>query len=255
MKGKTFFRLIQILLAGFIILLGSTACLAAVKNNPVVQSSATADLPEVTLQPTEEPDPFPGWVSYVNDLSQFSFYFPESWFGPDIYEVDGDLRLVIGSDVVYPYGTDRTDQIYTEKNSYYITILYRKNINNIASEDFFAGNPWVSTYAALQILEDGESIETARARDIRVKEYQLGAFSGLEYISTLSDTAQTEHFYVREIFLMDENLNVLIITGSPNNVEIGEGENWREVYQKIDQENLEILYKVVESIKIDPFIP
>jgi len=40
-----------------------------------------------------------------------------------------------------------------------------------------------------------------------VKEITLGDFQGLEYIATLSDIAQTERGYLREIMAFDENLN------------------------------------------------
>ena len=91
-------------------------------------------------------------------------------------------------------------------------------------------------------MEDGGSITTSQITDIRVREVSLGDFQGLEYIATLSDTAQTERVYIREIMAFDENLNWLRVTGSPNLVEITDPENWKDDYSRVDLANLEIFY-------------
>ncbi len=205
---------------------------------------------EITQTPTETVGPYSDWETYSNDTFKISFQYPRDWYGPDVYENETDLRLMIGSDQVYPYGTSREDQISTVENSYYITIQYRKNQNNTNPDDY-QNQPWMSGYLALLDLKDGESISTARALDIRVREVTLGAFTGLEYISTLSETAQTEHFYARRIVLFDQNMNALEISGSPNNVQIGESEDWRNVYRSIDEENYDIFRKVFESIVVE----
>jgi hypothetical protein len=202
--------------------------------------------PIVTLQ-TQPPapvsttamDPSAAWKQYTNNPFGFAFQYPSTWFGPDEYVSDETLRVSVGSDVVYPYGTDRTEQIYEIRNSYYVIIQYSKNNRNLY---------WNDTYQSLINLQDGESLSGARGKFIRVRQLDLGRFTGFEYIATLSETAQTEPVYSREVILVDEQSNLLTISGTPNNVEIGSGADWHEVYQTMDEENLSIFHKIVESI-------
>jgi hypothetical protein len=100
-------------------------------------------------------------------------------------------------------------------------------------------------------LDEGESISDIRDLAIRVRKLTLGRFEGLEYIETLSDTVLTEFYYTRHIVLFDNELNVLQITGTPNNVEIPNNEYWRDAYQTVDEFNLSLFYKVLESITIE----
>lgn len=194
-----------------------------------------------TAVPVTEAVESPLWTEYTNSTFGLSFQYPSSWFGPDEYISDQDLRLQIGSDVVYPYGTDRTEQIYEIKNSYYVTIQYSKNTQN---------DVWEETYNSLLALQDGESLSDARSQLIRVRQLSLGAFEGIEYIATLSDTAQTEPVYGRQVILFDEQSNVLTIFGTPNNVVIEDGADWRDVYRMIDEENLTLFHEIVESMTI-----
>ena len=99
-------------------------------------------------------------------------------------------------------------------------------------------------------MEDGGSISTIRSLTIRVREVKLGNFQGLEYIATLSDTAQTERVYIREIMAFDEDLNWLRITGSPNLVQISDLEKWKNDYSRVDLENLDIFTALAKSIEI-----
>lgn len=207
-----------------------------------------APQPETTITPEPTVDPFENWNSYTNDAFKISFKYPSGWYGPDVYQVDQDIRLAVGSDVVYPYGTDRLDQIYEVKNSYYILIQYRKNLNNWTLEEYNENQPWITTLLG---LEDGEAISSARALYKRVREIELGRFKGLEYIATLSESAQTEYFYSRQVILFDEDLNVLMISGSPNNVEINSDGNWQDAYQKVDEENQDVFYTLLDSIVVE----
>jgi len=197
---------------------------------------------------TDSPaDPTSGWQTYDNPSIGISFQFPSTWFGPEVYEVDGDLRVEIVSDVVYPYGTGREDQIYTLPNSYYILIQYRPNTNNLTMDDY-KNSSWISPPLGMFDLADGETRSTARSLEIKVRDLEIGRFKGVEYIATLSDTAQTERAYSRQIFLLDEQLNILMISASPNNVKIADPANWKADFQRVDEANLEILYKVIDSI-------
>ncbi len=218
---------------------------------PVENTGGKEPVLAFTETPKATVDPFMDWQIYTNENYKISIKFPPAWFGPDVYEVEDEIRLAIGSDIVFPYGTDRTEQIYDETNSYYITIQYRKNPGYVTLEEYSQNQPWLNTYLELLSLKDGESISSARAIEIREREIQIGRFSGLEYIATLPGQAQTEHFYGRQVILFDDELNSIMILGSPNNVEIGEDGNWREAYQNLDQAYKEIFDQVLEFMIVE----
>lgn len=179
---------------------------------------------------------------YVNADFGLSFSYPSDWFGPDEYVSGDTLRIAIGSDVVFPYGTDRTDQVLTQPNSYYVVVQYTKNNQN---------NYWQDTYQKLTAMQDGESFSDARSRIIRVRQLNLGDLHGFEYIATLSDTAQTESVYSREVILVDDRSNLLTISGSPNNVEIPAGANWRDLYRAVDEQYQDIFHAILESLELN----
>jgi hypothetical protein len=181
-----------------------------------------------------------------------SFQFPAEWYGPDEYSWGQGLRIEVGSDVVYPYGTGLDERIYEVEDSYYVIIQYNPNVNHLTLEEYRQQQPWINTYLELLDMADGESQSGPRDLTIRVRPVTLGDFEGVEYISTLSETAQTEIVYSRQVVLLDEDLNLLTVSGSPNNVVLTEGGNWREDYQRVDQENLAIFQQILESIVIDP---
>ncbi len=158
------------------------------------------------------------WKLYTNNTFGFGFQYPFNWFGPGEYISDGTLRVEVGSDKVYPYG-EPPEQPSDVKNSYNVVIQYTKNNQN---------SFWKDTYQSLQNLKDGESLSGAKSLIIRVRQLDIGRFKGFEYISTLSETAQTDHVYGREVMLFDEQTNdLLTIMGQPNNVEVSNGTNWR----------------------------
>ena len=177
---------------------------------------------------------------YTNSAFKFGFKYPSNWFGPDEYVSGNTLRLAIGSDVVYPYG-EVPETPSEVKNSYLVVIQYTKNNQGDNGKDI--------SYQALANMKDGEALSGARNLTIRVRELHLGRFDGFEYISTVSETAQTEYFYTRVILLLDKQTNDLLsILGQPNNVEVGNGASWRDAYQAIDEANLPLFHKIVESI-------
>jgi hypothetical protein len=109
-----------------------------------------------------------------------------------------------------------------------------------------------TTYQSLLNLKDGESLSDARSLLIRVSQLDIGRFKGFEYITTLSETGQTDHFYSRSVMLFDEQTNDLVtIMGQPYNVEVSNGMEWRDVYRTIDEANLTFFHEIVESITLD----
>lgn len=191
-----------------------------------------------------------GWKTYANDAFGLSFQFPPAWFGPDEYASDQALRVEVGSDTVYPYGTGRTEQIYTLKDSYYVIIQYTRNSRYGTLEEYRADQPWTDTYFALLNLQDGQSLADARSLVIRVRKLKLGRFEGLEYISTLSETAQTEPVYGRQVILFDDHFNALNIMGTPNNVDLAGAETWRDAYKRVDEANREAFYQLLDSLSV-----
>jgi hypothetical protein len=193
---------------------------------------ATATSVETQSQATKQ---------YSNPAFGIGFLFPDSWYGPEEY-ISGDTLLVnIGSDVVYPYGEvpEKPSEI---KNSYLVTVQFDRNSQN---------TNWQETYSALREMKDGDSLDTGRSRTIRVRKLELGKYTGFESIATLSETAQTDHVYIRIVILVNDQSNVLIIMGQPNNVEVGNSENWRDVYQSIDDANLDLFHGIIDSLKVD----
>ena len=196
-------------------------------------------LPVATEAPQTPVTEMPAGKSYANSGFGFGFQFPSSWFGPEEYISEQTLRVEVGSDKVYPYGTDPMERVYDLQNSYNVVIQVSKNDQN---------QIWKDTYQMLVNLKDGESVSDARSLTIRVRQFSLGGFEGIEYISTLSETAQTEPVYARQVILINAQSNdVITVMGQPINVE---GANWREVYKAIDEANLTIFREMVESITV-----
>jgi len=225
---------------------------AGTQNQPplVETKDVLPEAPTSTPQPMDTENPYGEWTEYRNQGISFRFLYPTSWFGPEVDETKDSLRLEVGSDTVYPYGTDRTEQVYTIPDSYYILIEYNPNTSGRSWDDFVSSG-WIDAYLALQEMGDGESFSTARSLNIRVREVTLGQFHGLEYIATLSETAQTERFYARAIVAFDEDLNWLRITGFPNMVQIADQDNWKADYSQVDLDNLEVFHTLADSIVIE----
>jgi hypothetical protein len=190
--------------------------------------------------PTEV-NPSANQKAYTNNTFGLSFQYPSNWFGPGEDVSGATLRVEVGSDKVYPYG-EPPAQASDVKDSYNVVVQYTKNNQNPS---------WKDTYQPLLNLKDGESLASARSLLIRVKQLNIGRFTGFEYITTLSETAQTDHVYIRSVMLIDEQTNdLLTIMGQPNNVEVSDGTQWRTVYQTIDEANLIFFHGILESITI-----
>jgi len=151
------------------------------------------------------------------------------------------VRLEVGTDVVYPYGTGLDERHYTLADAYTITVQY--DAKGSRQPDDMA--------ADLLALADGESVSGPRSLITRVRVVQVGGFSGVEYIVTLPDSAQTEFFYTRNVMLSDAQSNLLSIMGNPNNVQPVEGEALRDAYQRVDAAHEQAFRNLVESIQVE----
>jgi len=185
---------------------------------------------------------YAGWMHYGSADFGLDLRYPSGWFGPEVYTVDQDLRIEIGSDVVYPYGTDRTEQIYTLEDAYYILVEYSQGGHDQSADD---------VYQLMLNMQNDESFSDARSMITRVRQVSLGNFDGFEFISTLSETAQTEIFYVRQVILYGPNGSMLRITGQPSNVAMADKTQWREAYQAVDEANQALFYNILGSITIE----
>jgi hypothetical protein len=238
--------------------LGLTGCAPAVgPDEPArTRTGATPESPAATsegqppakAEPTS--DPFPGWTTYTNAAFGVSFRYPSTWFGPEVYEFEEGVRLEVGSDVVYPYGTGPEDRQPGAPNAYNVVIQYTLNPSGWTLEQARAEQPWFNETLAVLDLQDGESITTARSLTTRLRGLTVNRFTGVEFSTTLPDTAQTERFHTRAAFLMDENLNVIVISGQPVHVEIADAATWGATFEALDAANEPIFRSLVESIQV-----
>lgn len=206
---------------------------------PAAAASESA-VPAETPAASETAPPAADWKGYHNDAFGLAFQYPAGWFGPEEYVADGTLRVEVGSDRVYPYGTDPTERVYETRNSYSVVLQYTQNDANRGGQE---------TLQSLQNLTDGEALDDGRGLIIRVRALELGRWQGVEAIATLSESAQTEPVYTRQVLLTDGQGGLLSVFGTPSNVEIGSA-GWREVYRAIDEANVEVFQQLVGSITI-----
>lgn len=234
-------------------LLGIAACA------PVPPAGAPAAAPgEATevasVPPTAAPeattDPYRGWSTYLHPATGLSLRYPTGWFGPEVYEFDGGVRIEVGSDTVYPYGTGLDERQPGAPNAYNIVIQYTLNPSGWALEQYRAEQPWLNDSLAVIELQDGESISTARSVTQRVRGLTVGRYDGVEYTTTLAEGAQTERYFTRSAFLMDEALNVITVIGQPVNVEVADPSTWREVFAALDAGQEATFRAVVDSIQV-----
>ncbi len=225
----------------------ATAALPAASDVAPAATTAPAETAAAAATPTAAPTAAGDgtftetWLTFDNAAYGLSFQYPANWFGPEMYAVDTTLRVEVGSDVVYPYGTGLDERMYNLNDSYYVTIQYTKNNLNTF---------WEETFQTLTGMQDGATAAGAREMLIRVRPVTLGRFHGFEYISTLSESAQTEPVYSRNVMLIDDQSNLLTVMGNPNNVQVDPSVGWRAAYQAVDEANREIFQKIVDSISI-----
>jgi hypothetical protein len=218
--------------------------------SPIIEPTTEAMTEEPVPTPERTENPFGDWLEYQNEDYGFRFLYPTDWFGPEVHDSDGFLRIEVGSDQVYPYGTSREEQISSIPDSYNVLIQYVENREGKNWNDF-VNSGWIDTYLALLEKEDGHFILTSRLVATRIGEVSLGDFSGLMFLATVPDNAQTERAYVREVVLFDSELNWLRISATPNNVQIADPEKWKNDYARVDTANLEVFLTLLESIEIE----
>jgi len=203
-------------------------------NTEVPQIPATTS--SVTAAPSTD------LKTYNNSMIGLSFQYPSNWFGPDEYISGGMLRVEVGSDKVYPYGTGLEERVYEHRNSYYVVIQYSRNDQNQYRKDI---------YQRLLTLKDGEELlSDGHGLMIRVGELTIGEFAGIEYISTLPIEAQTEPVYTRNAILFDGQSNSLSLMGTPNHVDFSIAANWRDAYRMVDEANSEVFHQIARSVSI-----
>lgn len=193
-----------------------------------------------TSQNTANQNSKDAYKKYNSSKQKISFEYPSEWQGPEVYEYDYGLRAEIGTDKVYPYGTDPTQRTYTKENNYYVVVQLDR-----AQPDT---NPNIEQFKELQSLPSGQSLETTRNLTTKVRNFETNDYKGVEFISTLSATAQTERFYVREAILINENNDVVTVMGSPDNVGVAENGDWRLTYKAMDVTYLSDFEHIVDSI-------
>ena len=219
----------------WVIVLTLNACVPGSTTTPIRPPAA----PAATQAPTQAGHPGDRKV-YSNSAFGLTFQYPSTWFGPDESVSGQTLRVAVGSGKVTPYG-ESPDPAAQVNNSYQVVIQFTQNDQNQA---------WMDTYQALSKMQDGESLSGARSLIIRVRQLELGKFKGFEYISTLSESAQTDHVYVREVILVDDQSNSLSVSGQPANVEVSDAAKWRDDYRSIDEANLDFFHAILDSISI-----
>jgi hypothetical protein len=227
-----------------LMILALYACAPRETPPPAIEPDVSEEVQMPGAVPPAETNPSIDRERYANDAFGLSFQYPPDWFVLDY--VSGDtIRVEVGSDIVYPYGTDPAERINQLANSYHIVIQYTKSDQTPYWEED-------ATYRSLLALKDGESLSDARSQLVRVRQLDLGRFKGFEYITTLSETGQTDPFYLRSVMLFDEQTNDLItVMGQPYNVAVGDGLAWRAVYRSIDEANLGFYHDIVASITLE----
>lgn len=189
-------------------------------------------------QPEKTEKPNDKYKQFVDSKFNLQFSYPSNWFGPEIYNYENGFRFEIGTDKVYPYGTGTEDRIYTLPNSYYITVQFDATPNS---------SPNSARISEISLMKNGEVKSDMRSETIKISNVKVGDFSGVEYISTLSETAQTEKVYMREVLLQSKNGDLVRVSGSANNVE-SPSTDWKSYYKKIDEQYAPIFKDVVNSI-------
>jgi ketosteroid isomerase-like protein len=220
-----------------IIVLAATACMPKV---PAAVTAEPVGTPIPTAVPPTETEPLMNLKPYKNSTFGLSFAYPSTWSGPDEYVSGQTLRVAVGSGNVVPYG-QAPEQSPAVENSYLVVVQF-----TIHAQD----QPWKDSFSSLANLKDGEALSGLRSLVIRLGQRALGTFTGFEYISTLSETAQTEPVYTREVMLVDEQSNLLTIFGTPVDVRVAPGTDWREAYRALDEANQAAFHQIVDSLVV-----
>jgi hypothetical protein len=232
-------------LALIILLLSSSigACARQKIESPVLPPTPTMEplMPPLTELPAHNEDNAQQ-KTYDNDLFGLQFYYPDNWFGPDEFVMNRNLRVEVGSDKVFPYGTGLEERVYEIRNSYYVTVQYSED-----DQDPY----WKDIYQSLLSLHDGESVTDMHNTTTRIRQVDQGAFLGIEYITTPAAGALTEPFLLRQIIMFNQQSNdLLVVTGQPMNVDLVDSSTWLDSYQAVDEAHLDDFRAIVGSIRV-----
>ena len=220
-----------------LIALSGAAC-APRPADPLPQPAGLA----VSVETLPAVESAPAFSTYSNSEFGLRFNYPPGWFGPDEYISGQTLRVAVGSDVVYPYSTSREEQVFTVPDAYYVVVQFTRADDNPFTDE---------TLLSLESLADGDSISDQRGLLTRVRPLELGGYQGFEFITTLSESAQTEPFFARQVILRDGRSSTLTIMASPNNVQISAGEDWRAAYRRVDEAHLPDFRLIVDSVRLE----
>ena len=97
-KGQLFrFPLLIVLILGMVLSLSISGCSPSLDEKDLQppalkQTEIIPELPSPTPAPTDTENPFGDWTEYTNESLGFRFLYPNSWYGPEAYEIEGSLR-------------------------------------------------------------------------------------------------------------------------------------------------------------------
>lgn len=193
------------------------------------------------------------WASYKNKTFAICLKYPGRWFGPEVYEYKDGFLFEVGNDRVYRYGTPLEHRVYTRVDDYYIAVTFTRKPSDVSVDQDKQNQPWLEQYLPLLTMKDGESKTDQITKLTKIRTVKIGDYSGVEYISTPSETARTDFYYRREVFLIDSRYNTFQITGSPANVRVANEANRRNDYKRVEGAYLSTFRKFVDSISLcDP---
>ena len=178
----------------------------------------TEDTTVTSMPPTNVED----FITYENEDFEASFKYPSNWEGPEVYTNEDGFRAEIGTDKVYPYGTSTEERLTTKNNNYYVVVQFYKTAQNI-------------------------SVEEDNSNATLIRNIDKGEIQGVEYLSVSPENAQTEYVYMREAILVKETGETVIIRAQPQNIEFSDNLNWKETYEQVDNQYLEVFNQIVDS--------
>ncbi len=226
---------------GVLMLLMSAACALPSQSDTSTSAGTTGATGATIPTPAK-------WESHKNKTFAICLKYPSGWFGPEVYEYKDGFLFEVGNDRVYRYGTSPENRAYTRADDYYIAVTFTRKPSDVSIDQHKQNQPWLEQYLPLLTMKDGESRTDQETRLVRIRTVNLGDYSGVEYISTLSETARTDFYYRREVFLINSRYNTFRITGSPANVKVANEANRRDDYKRVEGGYLSTFRKLVDSI-------
>lgn len=214
------------------------------KYSPAPLATSQTPQPTITAQSTSAADETANWKIYRNNKFNIRLRYPLNWSEPETQEHEDGFNLVTGTN--------------SNKNSYYITFQYSKRPNAIPIERYKSIQEAVQRELKLSEQSEGESIVSAIYTLTKVKDIQIQNFSGVEFISSIPETAHTNvgsvtdwkfNNVVRKALLVNDNHDIMSIVGSPNNLDLTDGIDKKIASQRIDEDYLNEFHGFVNSVK------